>query len=138
MEPFGDNNAAATTGHEADPLWGGLIRWGGLSLFVAAVLLVVFVVVVVATGQELPVPPEDALDSPATPTFLFIVAVIGEVLLAPGGLARPDHSLIHLPTARYRPPTNRPPTRSDHPAHPGSAPFVDRPAKHREVRTRVG
>lgn len=87
MEPVGDNNAAATTDHEADPSWGGVIRWGGWSLFGAAVLLVVFVAVVVATGQELPVPPEEALDSPATPTFLFIVAVIGEVLLAPGGLA---------------------------------------------------
>ena len=87
MEPSGDDNAATTSDHQADRSWGGVIRWGGWSLFGAAILLVVFVVLVVATGQELPVPPEQALDNPATPTSLFIIAVIGEVLLAPGGLA---------------------------------------------------
>jgi hypothetical protein len=68
-------------------VWDGVIRWGGWSLFAAAVLLVVFVAGVVATGQELPVPPEEALDGSRTPMALFTVAAVGEALLAPAALA---------------------------------------------------
>ena len=69
------------------PSWDGVVRWGGWSLFAAAALLVVFVVGVAITGQELPVPAEEALDSPGTATALFVVAALGEVLLAPGAIA---------------------------------------------------
>ena len=69
------------------PSWDGVVRWGGWSLFAAAALLVVVVVGVAITGQELPVPAEEALDSPGTATALFVVAALGDVLLAPGAIA---------------------------------------------------
>lgn len=70
-----------------DRSWDGLIRWGGWSLVGAAAILVVFVAAVIVTGQELPVPAEEALDNPNTPTALFVLAAVGELLLAPAALA---------------------------------------------------
>lgn len=67
--------------------WDGVVRSGGWSLLAAAVVLVVFVVTVVATGQELPVPAEEMLEDPGTPTALFVLAAFGELLLAPAALA---------------------------------------------------
>lgn len=67
--------------------WAGAIRWGGWSLVGAACLLVAFVVGVVVSGLELPVPAAEALESPGTPTALFVLAAIGELLLAPGAIA---------------------------------------------------
>jgi len=64
----------------------GVIRWGGLSLFLAAALLVIFVAMVAVTGQTLPVPAEEALNDPAQPTRLFAIAALGEFLLMPGAL----------------------------------------------------
>lgn len=66
--------------------WDPVIHWGGWALFAAAVVLVVFVAGVIVTGQELPVPAQEVLDSPGTPTALFVIAAIGELLLAVAAL----------------------------------------------------
>ena len=71
---------------QADPSWKGVIRWGGLSLFAAAALLIIFVLLVFVSKQTLPVPPEELLEDPVFPTALFILAAFGELLLLPGGL----------------------------------------------------
>ncbi|MFC1987091.1 hypothetical protein ACFLVH_00865 [Chloroflexota bacterium] len=70
-----------------DPSWKGVIKWGGLSLFTAAFILVIFVLWVFITQQTLPVPAEEILEDPTGPTLLFLLAAIGELLLLPGGLA---------------------------------------------------
>ena len=70
-----------------DPSWKGVIKWGGLSLFAAAFVLVIFVLLVFITQQTLPVPAEEILEDPTGPTLLFLLAAIGELLLLPGGLA---------------------------------------------------
>lgn len=64
-----------------------VMRWGGLSLFMAAALLVVFIALVAITGQTLPVPVEEVLKNPTPPIRLFTVAALGEFLLMPGALA---------------------------------------------------
>lgn len=78
--------AGSHASQEVDPLWAGVINVGGWSLFGAAALLVVFIVGVMATGQELPVPAEQALADPRVPVVLFMIAAIGELLLAPAAL----------------------------------------------------
>ena len=70
-----------------DPSWKGVIKWGGLSLLVSGAIAVLFFVLVFATQQTLPVPAEEALEAPLGPSALFTLAVIGEVLLLPSGLA---------------------------------------------------
>jgi hypothetical protein len=70
-----------------DPSWKGVIKWGGLSLFAAAFILVIFVLSVFIMQQTLPVPAEEILEDPVRPTLLFLLAAIGELLLLPGGLA---------------------------------------------------
>ncbi|MFC1937754.1 hypothetical protein ACFLWY_04290, partial [Chloroflexota bacterium] len=69
------------------PSWKGVIKWGGLSLFAAAFILVIFVLLVFITQQTLPVPAGEILEDPTGPTLLFLLAAIGELLLLPGGLA---------------------------------------------------
>jgi hypothetical protein len=49
-------------------------------------VLVVFIVMVAATKQELPVPALELLEDPTVPTVLFLIAAFGELLLLPGGL----------------------------------------------------
>lgn len=66
--------------------WKGVIRWGGLSLFAAGALLVVFVLLVFISKQTLPIPAGELLENPAFPTALFILAAFGELLLLPGAL----------------------------------------------------
>ena len=70
-----------------DPSWRGVVKWGGLSLLVSGAIAVLFFVLVFATQQTLPVPAEEALEDSLGPTALFTLAVIGEVLLLPSGLA---------------------------------------------------
>ncbi|MFC2072256.1 hypothetical protein ACFLUU_06050 [Chloroflexota bacterium] len=70
-----------------DPSSKGVIKWGGLSLFAAAFILVIFVLLVFITKQTLPVPAGEILEDPTGPTLLFLLAAIGELLLLPGGLA---------------------------------------------------
>ena len=64
-----------------------LIRWGGLSLLVAGVLLLAFMGIVVGAELTLPVPAREILEAPAIPIMLFVVAAVGEILLVPGFLA---------------------------------------------------
>lgn len=70
-----------------DPSWKGVIKWGGFSLFVAAFILVIFILWVLISQQSLPLPAEEVLKDPVGPTALFLLAAIGELLLLPGALA---------------------------------------------------
>lgn len=63
------------------------IRWCGLALLVAGVLLIPFVVTVMVTGQVLPVPARQALEAPSVPAALFVLTTVGEILLLPGSVA---------------------------------------------------
>ena len=74
-------------GYNIDPSWKGVIKWGGLSLFAAGLIAVIFVLSVFITQQTIPVPAEEILEDPVGPTLLFLLAAIGELLLLPGGLA---------------------------------------------------
>lgn len=67
--------------------WGGVVKWGGFSLFASALVLIIYVVAVVGLRQTLPVPAREMLEDPTTPAALFLWATLGEVLLLPGGLA---------------------------------------------------
>jgi hypothetical protein len=68
-----------------DPPWQGVIKWGGLSLFAAAAIGVIFVLLVLILQQTVPVPAKEALEGPATPTLLYLFAARGELFLLPGG-----------------------------------------------------
>jgi hypothetical protein len=70
-----------------DPSWKGVIKWGGLSLCASGAIALLFFVLVIATQQTLPVPAKEALEDPLGPSALFTLAIIGEVLLLPSGLA---------------------------------------------------
>jgi hypothetical protein len=70
-----------------DPSWRGVVKWGGLSLLVSGAIALLFFVLVLATQLTLPVPAKQALEDPLGPSALFTLAVIGEVLLLPSGLA---------------------------------------------------
>ena len=70
-----------------DSSWKVVIRLGGLSLFAAGAVPVVFVLCLLIMQQTIPVPAEQALEDPVGPTLLYIVNAIGEFLLLPGGLA---------------------------------------------------
>ena len=71
---------------DVDPSWKGVIKWGGLFLFAAAVCLVIFVLIVFISQQTLPVPAKEALENPVVPTTLFILAALGELFLMPAAL----------------------------------------------------
>ena len=64
-----------------------VLRWGGLSLLASSLCLVVFILLVGITKQTLPIPAVEALEVPMGPMALFLIAVVGELLLLPGGLA---------------------------------------------------
>ena len=71
---------------EVDPTWRGVVKWGGLSLFGAGAVLVVFVLAVFISQQTLPLRPQEVLEDPLAPTLLFLLTAIGELLLLPAGL----------------------------------------------------
>ena len=71
---------------EVDPSWRGVIKWGGLSLFAAATIAVIYFLSILILQQTIPVPPEEVLEDPLAPTLLFLLAAIGELLLLPAGL----------------------------------------------------
>jgi len=73
--------------YNIDPSWKGVIKWGGVSLFTAGLIAVIFIILVFITQQTIPVPAEEILENPLRPSLLFLFAVIGELLLLPGGLA---------------------------------------------------
>ena len=70
-----------------DPSWKGVIKWGGLSLFVAGFMIVPFVLWVLISQQTLPLPAEEFLENPVGPTAFFLLPTIGELLLLPGFMA---------------------------------------------------
>lgn len=70
-----------------NPSWRGVVKWGGLCLLVSGVIALLFFILVVATQQTLPVPAVEALEDPSRPNALYTLAVLGEVLLLPSGLA---------------------------------------------------
>ncbi|GAI59037.1 unnamed protein product [marine sediment metagenome] len=72
---------------DKDPSWKGVIKWGGLSLFVAGLVPIIFILSIFITQQTMPVPAKEALENPALPTNLFLLAAIGELLLLPAVLA---------------------------------------------------
>ncbi|NPE30131.1 DUF4386 family protein [Methanococcoides sp. SA1] len=74
-------------GFNIDPSWKGAIKWGGLSLFAAGAVPVIFILSVFISQQTVPVPAGEILEDPVGPTALFLFAALGELLLLPGGLA---------------------------------------------------
>ena len=74
-------------GFDIDPSWKGVIKVGGVSLFAAGAIALIFFVSVIATKQTLPPPPKETLENPFGPSALFTLAIIGEVLLLPSVLA---------------------------------------------------
>lgn len=60
---------------------------GGLSLFLAGIILVIFVLFVIIFKQTLPLPAKEVLENPTIPTRLFMLTAFGELLLMPGGFA---------------------------------------------------
>ena len=70
-----------------DPARRQTIRWGGISLFLAAAILVVFVVGVLISGQAMPPTAKAVLEAPIVPSALFLLAAVGELLLMPSALA---------------------------------------------------
>jgi uncharacterized membrane protein HdeD (DUF308 family) len=70
-----------------DPSWTGVIRWGGLSLFIAGIIVIVFVIAVGVFQVTLPLDVETVLEDPFVPISLFVMTLVGEFLLFPGFLA---------------------------------------------------
>lgn len=70
-----------------DASWMGVIKWGGISLFVSGAIALLFFALVISTKQTLPVPAKEILENPFRPSALFLVAIVGEILLLPSGLA---------------------------------------------------
>ncbi len=69
-----------------DPSWNGVIKWGGFSLFAAGFVLVLFILSVIILQQDLPPDAEEVLEDPLAPTYLFLLAAIGELFLLPAVL----------------------------------------------------
>lgn len=69
-----------------DPSWKGVIKWGGFSLFTAGFVLVLFILSVFILQQDLPPDAEEVLEDPLVPTYLFLLAAIGELFLMPAAL----------------------------------------------------
>ena len=55
-------------------------------MFVAGAIPFVFLLIVIITQQTIPVPAKEALEDPTTPTYLYLFATLGELLLMPAGL----------------------------------------------------
>lgn len=67
--------------------WKGLIKWGGFSLFLAGVIVIIFIICLGVFNVKLPLDPVSTLDNPNIPTMLFLITLFGEFLLFPGFLA---------------------------------------------------
>jgi hypothetical protein len=63
-----------------------LYKASGFSLFISAMIVIIYVLLVIVTQQTLPLPAEEVLENPTFPIALFIFAVIGELLLMLGML----------------------------------------------------
>ncbi len=62
-------------------------QMGRFSLFLAGVIVIIFMIGVGAFQVTLPLEAEEVLEAPIVPTSLFIITLIGEFLLFPGFLA---------------------------------------------------
>jgi hypothetical protein len=82
----GGNNMTKEKGFGIDPSWKGVVKWGGLSLFAAGAVPVIFILAVFISQQSIPPLAKEVLEDPLAPTALFILAALGELLLIPGGL----------------------------------------------------
>lgn len=80
------NEIEKEKGYKIDPSWQGVIKWGGLSLFVGGAIALIFFFGVIASGLTLPVPAKDMLEEPFVPSALFTLCIIGEILLLPSVL----------------------------------------------------
>jgi hypothetical protein len=70
-----------------DPSWKAIVKWGGFSLVLACVILIIFMIGIGAFQVTLPLDAKEVLEDPFVPTSLFIITLIGEFLLFPGFLA---------------------------------------------------
>lgn len=69
-----------------DPSWKGVYKAGGISLFIAGVVPFIYLISVIVLKQTIPIPALETLEDPSGPTYLFLLAVLGELLLMPAGL----------------------------------------------------
>jgi hypothetical protein len=83
---IGGTKMTKEKGFNADLSWKGVMKWGGLSLFAAGAFLVIFILSVFISQQTLPLPAQEVLENPVVPTYLFLLAALGEFLLMPGAL----------------------------------------------------
>ena len=81
-----DNEIAKEMEFKLDPSWKGVIKWGGLSLFIGGAIALTFFFGVITTGLTLPVPAKEMLEDPFFPSALFTFCIIGEILLLPSVL----------------------------------------------------
>lgn len=72
---------------DIDPSWKRFIKWGGFSLFLAGVIVVIFIIGLGVFNVELPLDPVRTLEKPSIRTVLFLITLFGEFLLFPGFLA---------------------------------------------------
>jgi hypothetical protein len=59
---------------------------GGISLFVAGIIPFIYLLSVIILQQAIPIPTQETLENPSVPTYLFLLAALGELLLMPAGL----------------------------------------------------
>lgn len=78
-----DNGGAAGV----DTGWKPIVRWGGLCLFIAGLICLLYIISQVALGVTIPLDAEEILEDPLAPTSLFMMAIFGEFMLFPGFLA---------------------------------------------------
>ena len=72
---------------DIDPSWIGLNKWGGFSLFLAGVIVIIFIIGLGVFNVKLPLDPVRTLENPNIPTILFLITLFGEFLLFPGFMA---------------------------------------------------
>ncbi len=69
------------------PSWGTIVRWGGLCMFMAGLICLLYIIGQVALGVTIPLDAAEILEDPLAPTSLFMLAIFGEFMLFPGFLA---------------------------------------------------
>jgi hypothetical protein len=67
--------------------WRPLVRWGGLCMFIAGVIVILYIIGQGALGMTIPLDAEEILEDPLGPTSLFILCIVGEFMLFPGFVA---------------------------------------------------
>ena len=60
---------------DIDVSWKGLVKWGGFSLFLAGVIVIIFIIGLGVFNVKLPLDPQRTLDNPNIPTILFIITL---------------------------------------------------------------